>query len=64
MQLCVEAVIVLVGVVMVTASTWIYRRRRNRWSLAFLIASVLLAGWCLLISAIVAGVVPLVAHAG
>jgi hypothetical protein len=60
MQLCAQAVIPLFGVAMVIASTWIYRRRRDWRSLLFLIGVVLLAGWCLLISAIVAGVVPLV----
>jgi len=60
MQLCAEAVIPLFGLAVVIASTWIHRRRRDWRSLLFLGAMVLVAGWCLLISAIVAGVVPLV----
>jgi NADH:ubiquinone oxidoreductase subunit 6 (subunit J) len=59
MQLCAEAVIVLFGVAAVASSTWIYRQRRDWRSLLFLIGVVLVAGWCLLISAIIAGVVPL-----
>jgi len=60
MQLGAEAVITLFGVAVVIASTWIYRRRRDWRSLLFLGAMVLVAGWCFLISAIVADVVPLV----
>jgi NADH:ubiquinone oxidoreductase subunit 6 (subunit J) len=59
MQLCAQAVIPLFGFVMVAASTWIYRRRRDWRSLLFLVGMVLVAGWCLLISAVIAGVVPL-----
>jgi NADH:ubiquinone oxidoreductase subunit 6 (subunit J) len=64
MQLCEQAVIVLFGFAVVIASTWIYRRRRDWRSLLFLIAMVLVAAWCLLISAIVAGVVHLVTIGG
>lgn len=59
MELCAEAVIPLFGVAMVIASTWIYRRRRDWRSLVFLSGMVMMAGWCILISAIIAGVVPL-----
>jgi NADH:ubiquinone oxidoreductase subunit 6 (subunit J) len=59
MQLCAQAVIPLFGFVMVAASTWTHRQRRDWRSLLFLVGMVLVAGWCLLISAIIAGVVPL-----
>jgi len=64
MQLCGQAVIALFGFAVVIASTWIYRRRRDWRSLLFLIAMVLVAAWCLLVSALVAGVVPLVTIGG
>lgn len=58
MQLCAQAVIALFGFAVVIESMWIHRRSRDWRSLLFLIAMALVAGWCLLISAIVAGVVP------
>jgi len=60
MQLCAQTMVALFGFAVAIASTWIHPRRRDWRSLPFLIAMVVVAAWSPLISATVAGLVPLV----